>query len=70
MKELKSCYSIRSYLEKAIRKQVNKRRKWCTISGYKANFKDLNFLIRKDLRFLYADTKTKRIFTIAPFISI
>ena len=36
---------------------------------YKPNFKNLSFLIRKNLQFLYADPETKRVFTPAPFVS-
>ena len=36
---------------------------------YKPNFKNLCFLIRKNLQFLYADPETKRVFTPAPFVS-
>ena len=36
---------------------------------YNPNFKNLKFLIRKNLKFLYTDPKTKRVFTLALFIS-
>ena len=35
---------------------------------YDPNFKNLSFLIRKNLQFLYANTDTKRVFTPAPFV--
>ena len=43
--------------------------KCCTISDYtyNRNFKNLSFLIRKNLQFLYADLESKRVFT--PFVS-
>ena len=33
------------------------------------NFKNLSFLIRKNLQFLHVDPKTKRVFTPAPFVT-
>ena len=36
---------------------------------YNTNFKNLSFLIRKNLQFLYADPETKRVYTPAPFVS-
>ena len=35
---------------------------------YDPNFKNLSFLIRKNLQFLYANPDTKRVFTPAPFV--
>ena len=36
---------------------------------YNPNFKNLSFLIRKNLKFLYADPETKGVFTPGPFVS-
>ena len=36
---------------------------------YNPNFKNLSFLIRKNLQFLYADTETNRVLTPAPFVN-
>ena len=36
---------------------------------YNPDFKNLSFLIRKNLQFLYEHPETKRVFTSAPFIS-
>ena len=36
---------------------------------YNPNFKNLSFLIRKNLQFLYADPETERVFMPAPFVS-
>ena len=40
-----------------------------TVITCNPSFKNLSFLIRKNLQLLYADTETKRVFTPAPFIS-
>ena len=39
------------------------------VATYNPNFKNLSFLIRKNLKLLYADPETKRVFTPAPFFS-
>ena len=36
---------------------------------YNSNFKNLSFLIRKNLQFLYGDPETNRVFTPARFLS-
>ena len=36
---------------------------------YNPSFKNLGFLIRMNLQFLYADPETKTVFTPAPFVS-
>ena len=36
---------------------------------YNPNFKNLSFVIRKNLQFLYADPETKRVFMPTPFVS-
>ena len=36
---------------------------------YNPSFKNLGFLIRMNLQFLYADPETKKVFTPAPFVS-
>ena len=36
---------------------------------YNTNFKNLSFLICKNLKSLYADPETKKVFTPAPFVS-
>ena len=35
---------------------------------YNLDFKNLSFLIHKNLQFLHADSETKRVFMPAPFI--
>ena len=40
-----------------------------SVVTYNPNFKNLSFLIRKNLQFLDADPETKRVFTPAPLVS-
>ena len=69
---------IRKQVNRALRSEENvKQKDWQhmkengvpLVVTCNPNFKNLSFLIRKSLQFLYADPETKRVFTRAPFVS-
>ena len=78
MKELKNWFSKSGCAAKVISEQVNKALRLeenvkekengvPVVVTYNPNFKNLSFLIRKNLQFLYAHPETKAVFMPAPF---